>query len=128
MALKHLFHRAFLLFMAFLTIIPKTEKPVAAQSEIGNLAGLQLKLQFVCDQGDEFRIRGFSLGIADGVAEEPLQGVQIAPIPGDFNGMADGPFHSGWCGLECFCHLGVQYLGDGIDDIHIIHRDDDGFS
>ena len=41
-------------------------KPIAAQSEIGNLRRLQLKLQFVSDQGDEFRIRGFSLGIADG--------------------------------------------------------------
>ena len=28
---------------------PKSQKPVAAQSEIGNLAGLQLKLQFVSD-------------------------------------------------------------------------------
>ena len=28
---------------------PKSRKTVAAQSEIGNLAGLQLKLQFVSD-------------------------------------------------------------------------------
>ena len=47
-------------------------KPVAAQSEIGNLGRLQLKLQFVSDKGDEFGIGGFSLGIADGVAEESL--------------------------------------------------------
>ena len=40
---------------------PKSRKPVAAQSEIGNLAGLQLKLQFVSDKGDEFRFRGFPL-------------------------------------------------------------------
>ena len=31
----------------------KSRKPVAAQSEIGNLGRLQLKLQFVSDQGDE---------------------------------------------------------------------------
>ena len=43
---------------------PKSRKPVAAQSEIGNLVRLQLKLQFISDKGDEFRIRGFSLGIA----------------------------------------------------------------
>ena len=36
-------------------------KPVAAQSEIGNLRRLQLKLQFVSDKGDEFRIRGFDI-------------------------------------------------------------------
>ena len=32
----------------------KSRKGVAAQSEIPNLGRLELKLQFVCDQGDEF--------------------------------------------------------------------------
>ena len=41
--------------------------------------------------------------------------------------MADGTFYSGRGGLECLCHLGVQYFGDGIDDIHIVDGDDDGF-
>ena len=40
--------------------------------------------------------------------------------------MSDGPLHSGRGGLECFCHLGVEHLGDGIDDIHIVNGDDDG--
>ena len=82
--------------------------------EICHFAGLQLKLQFVSDKGDEFGIRGFSLGIADGIAEKSLQSVQIASVPGHFDGMADGTLHSGRGGLECFRHLGVQYLGDGI--------------
>ena len=56
--------------------------------EIGNLAGLQLKLQFVSDQGNKFRIGGFSFGIADGVAKEPLQSIQIASVPGHFDGVA----------------------------------------
>ena len=93
---------------------PKSRKPVAAQLEIRHLAGFQLKLQFVCDKGDEFGIRGFSLGIADGIAEESLQSVQIASVPGYFNGMADCTFHSGRSGLEGLCHLGVEHLGDGI--------------
>ena len=66
-------------------------KPVAPQSEIGNLRRLQLKLQFVSDQGDKLTIRGFSLGIADGVAEEPLQSIQVTSVPGDFDGMSDSP-------------------------------------
>ena len=41
-------------------------------SEIGNLAGLELQGKLICDKGDEFGIRGFSLGIADGIAEESL--------------------------------------------------------
>ena len=77
-------------------------KPVAAQSEIGNLAGLELQGQFVSDKGDEFGIRGFSFGIADSIPKKSLQSVQIATIPCNLNGVADGPFHSGRRGLECF--------------------------
>ena len=58
---------------------PKSRKPVAAQSEIGNLRRLQLKLQFVCDKGDEFRVSRFSLGIAGGVAEEALLPIAFLP-------------------------------------------------
>ena len=85
----------------------KSRKPVAAQSEIGNLAGLQLQLQFVRNQGDKFGIRGFSLGIGNCVPKEPLKGIQIATIPGNLNGMSDSTFHAAGGGLECFCHLGV---------------------
>ena len=83
-------------------------------SEIGNLAGLQLKLQFVSDQRNEFGIRGFSFGIADGIAEKSLQSVKISSIPCYFDGVSNGPFHSAGCGLECFGYLRVQYLGDGV--------------
>ena len=82
--------------------------------EIRNLAGLELQGQFVSDKGDEFRIRGFALGIGNRVPKEPLKGVQITTIPGDFDGVADGTFHSGRGGLECFRHLGVEHLGDGV--------------
>ena len=73
-----------------------------------------MKLQFVSNQGNKLGIGGFPLGIAHGIAKEPLEGIEIPSVPGDLNGMADGPLHSGRSGLECFRHLGVQYLGDGI--------------
>ena len=88
--------------------------PLQDGSEIGNLGRLQLKLQFVSDQRNKFGIRGFSLGIADGIAEKSLQSIQIASVPGYFDGVADGTLYPTGSGLECFCHLGVQYLGDGI--------------
>ena len=81
---------------------------------IGDLAGFKLQGQFVCDQCDEFGIRGFSLGVADSIAEKSLQCVQVASVPGHFDGVPDCSFHSGRGGLECFRHLGVQHLGDGI--------------
>ena len=75
--------------------------------EICHFAGLQLKLQFVSDKGDKFGIGRFPLGIADGIAEKSLQGIQVAAVPGYFDGMADGPLHSAGCGLECLGDLRV---------------------
>ena len=103
-------------------------KPVAAQSEIGNLAGFELEGQFISDKSDEFRIRGFSLGIGNRIPKEPLKGVQIAPIPGDFNGVADGPLHTAGGGLEGLCHLGIEHLGDGVDYVHIVDGNDNGLA
>ena len=41
-------------------------------SELCRLGALELELQFVRNEGDELRIGGLSLGVADGVTEEPL--------------------------------------------------------
>ena len=82
--------------------------------EIRNFRRLQLQGQFVSDKGDEFGIRGFSLGIADGIAEKSLQRIQIASVPGHFDGVADGPFHTGRGSLEGFCHLRIEDFRDGV--------------
>ena len=86
-----------------------------------------MKLELVSDKGDKFRIRRFSLGIADRIAKKSLQSIQIPSVPGYFDGVPDGTLHSGRRCLEGFCHLGVEHLGDGVDDIHIVDSDDDGF-
>ena len=41
--------------------------------------------------------------------------------------MTNCSFDSAGGGLEGFCYLGIQYLGDGIDHVHVSHGDDDGF-
>ena len=82
--------------------------------EICHFRRLQLKLQFVSNKRNKFRVRGFSLGIADGIAKKSLQCIQIPSVPGYFDGMPDSPLHTAGCGLECLGHLGVQYLGDGV--------------
>ena len=84
------------------------------QSEIGYLATLQLQLQFISNQRNEFGVRGFSLGITDSIAEETLESIQIASVPGYFDGMADGPFHTGRGSLEGFCHLWIEDFRDGV--------------
>ena len=93
--------------------------------EIRNLRRLQLKLQFISDKCYKFGIRGFSLGIADGIAEKSLEGIQVASVPGYFDGMADGPLHSGRSGLEGLRHLGVEDFRDRVDHVHIVDGDDD---
>ena len=96
------------------------------QSELGCLGAFKLQLELVRNQGDELRIGGFALGVGHGVAEEPLQRIQIAPIPGYLDGVADGPLHSGRGGAEVLGYLGVEHLGDGVDHIHVIDGDDNG--
>ena len=88
--------------------------PLHGISKARHFRRLQLKLQLVRDKGDEFGIRGFSLGIADGIAEKSLQSIQVASVPGNFDGMTDGSFDSAGRGLECLGHLGVQYLRNGV--------------
>ena len=78
------------------------------------ILSLELKLEFVRNQGDELRIGRLSLGVGYRVAKEPLQCIQIAPIPGDLDGVAEGPLHPGRGGLEGFGYLGIQHLGDGV--------------
>jgi len=43
----------------------------------------------VSDEGDELRIRGFSLMIIDGVAEEGIDGIHLASVPCNLDGVAD---------------------------------------
>ena len=71
-------------------------------------------MEFICNKRNKFRICGFSLCIADGIAEKSLEGIQVATVPGDFDGVTDGPLHAAGGGLECLGYLRVQYLGDGI--------------
>ena len=78
------------------------------------LGALELQLKPIRNQGDKLTIGGLTLGVGYRIAKEFLQGVQIASIPGNLNGVADGPLHSGRRGTEGFCDLRVQYLGDGV--------------
>ena len=44
-------------------------------SVLGRVRALELELEAVGDEGDELGIGGLALGVADGIAEEPLEGV-----------------------------------------------------
>ena len=73
--------------------------------EMGGIRTLELELELVRNEGNELRIGGFSFGVADGVAEESLQGVQISPIPCYLDGVADGLLHPVGHGQKCLDDL-----------------------
>lgn len=87
---------------------------------------LALQLQPVSDHGDELRIGWLALGGIHRVSKVLLQGFQVAPIPCYLNGVANGPLHPAGSGGKAPCHLRVQYLGDGVDDVHVVHRQQNG--
>ena len=89
-------------------------RPYKNESKICNLRGFELQLELVSNQGNKFGIRWLALCVTDSITEKSLECVQIAPVPGNFDGVSDCPLHSGRRGLECFRHLGVQDLCDGI--------------
>ena len=43
----------------------------------------------VCDHRDAFTVRGLSLHVADRVAEDALERLDVSPVPGDLDGVAD---------------------------------------
>ena len=102
-------------------------RPCEKSSEIRHLAGLQLQLELVCNQGNKLTVGRLTFRITDRVPEKSLQGIQVASVPGYFDGVSDGTLYSGRRGIEGLGHLRVQHLGDGVDHIHIVDRDDDGF-
>ena len=69
---------------------------------------------YVGNPGDELTIRRLSLGIAHRIPKEPLQGVQIPPIPGYLDGVANRPLHPAGGRSEGFRYLGIQHLRDGV--------------
>ena len=102
--------------MVFIGLASQKEKrkPVAPQSKIRHFRRLQLQGKLVCNKGDELRVGRLAFGIGNRVAKEALEGIQIASVPGDFDGMADGPLYPAGGGVKPFGHLGIEYLGDGI--------------
>ena len=74
------------------------------------------------EHGDELGIRRLALYVRHGVAEKFLQDFNIAAIPCDLDGVANCALHPRGSGVEFLRNGGVKHLGDGIYDVHIIHR------
>ena len=42
--------------------------------------------------------------------------------------MADGALHPAGGGAEALGYLGIEHLCDGVDDVHVLHCDENGFT
>ena len=78
-------------------------------SVLGRIRALELELEAVCDEGDEFGIGGLALGVGYGVAEDPLEGVEIfiallvGLMPYDLLGYGYSTIESTKTQLFCIC-------------------------
>ena len=64
---------------------------VLAPQHISSLCGsAQIAPDDIAEAGDELAICRFAPAGGDGVAEIPVQNIQIPPVPGHFNEMPDG--------------------------------------
>ena len=70
---------------------------------------LELELEAVGDEGDEFTVGGLALGVGYGVAEEPLEGIEIfiallvGLMPCDLLGYGHNTIESTKTQLFCIC-------------------------
>ena len=60
---------------------------------------LYILLHHIGHTGDELAVGGFAAAGGDGVAKVFFQGIQIAPAPGHFDQMADGPLKIPFIGI-----------------------------
>ena len=75
-------------FKALLSSSAATARPCAAGRSVHH-ALLLLEAQVVRDHGDELAVRGLALDVRHRVAEELLQHLDIAPVPGHLDGVTD---------------------------------------
>lgn len=85
----------------------------------------ELELQAVGDEGDELAVRRLALRVRHRVAEEALQRLQVAAVPRDLDGVADGALDARGRRGERLGHLRIEHLGDGVDNIHVIDGNQD---
>ena len=92
----------------------ETPKRLGNPSILRRLGGLELQLKPIRNQRNKLTIRRLPLGIAHRVAKEALQGIQVSPVPGYLDGVANGTLHPAGGRPEGFCYLGIQHLRDGV--------------
>ena len=58
------------------------------------LVELIFQTEIICDHGDEFGIGRFAAIVLNGVAEVAVEGIHVASVPRDLDGVTDGTLHA----------------------------------
>ena len=93
-------------FIGLRSLPPEARGALRRKGSGPQVLPLELEAQAVRDEGDKLTIGGLSLGVGHCIAKEALEGLQIAPVPGHLDGMADGPLHPGGRGVKGLCTWG----------------------
>jgi hypothetical protein len=56
----------------------------------------------------------------NGISEISVEGIHVAAIPSDFNGVTDGALHAAGSGLILLCYGRVEDLCYRVDDVAIL--------
>ena len=75
---------------------------------------------------NELRVCGFAAQVMDGIAEIAIEGVHIAPVPCNLDGVADGALHAAGGGTVFLGDFRVQALGHSVDVLRLVHGEQDG--
>ena len=100
--------------------------PFVMERRVFCLRKLITQSQIVGNHGNELRIGGLAAAVLDGVAEIGVERVDVAAIPRDLDGVADGSLHTAGGGAEFLGDGGIEDLRDRIDDVIIVDRHDNG--
>ena len=93
---------------------------------IAYLCALQLQLELVGNEGDEFAVCGLASARLHRVAEEGVEGINVASVPRYLDCVAYRTFHAACGGLVFLRNRRVENLGDRIDDIAILDSEQNG--
>src|SRR5699024_9702118 len=100
-------------------------KNLSAFGSLPSRTALELELEIVRDHGDEFRVGRFAAGVADGVAEEGVEHIDISAVPGDLDGVADGALDPAGGGVVHLGDGGIEELGHRVDHVVVPDRQQD---
>ena len=85
---------------------------------------LILESEIIGDHGDEFGICGLASVVLNCVAEVGIEGIDVAAIPRDLDGVADSSLDAARGGLILLCDARVENFRNAVDYVAVVDREE----